>query len=559
MIAAVYARKSTDQTGVADEQRSVTRQVDHAKAYAARKGWTVREDLLFVDDGISGAEFANRPGFLRLMNALKPTAPFHVLVMAEESRLGREAIETAYALKQLVTAGVRVFFYLEDRERTLDSPTDKIMLSLTTFADELEREKARQRTYDAMSRKARAGHVTGGRLFGYDNVVIHAPDGTRSHVERRINEAEAAVVRRIFALSVEGHGYTRIAKLLNAERAPSPRPQQARPAGWAPTSVKEVLDRSAYRGEMNWNRSKKRDQWGQHHQVARPTSEWLRCAAPHLRIVSDDVWNAAHARLRGIRSHLMKASSGRVGARARDVDSRYLLAGFARCGTCGGAIGVVSRRRSGTNRRYAYGCLIYNKRGAHVCSNRLTLPIDRVDRAVLATLAADVLKPAIVDAVIEGVLDALEPRAQVKAARTYRAELTRVDAELARLTEAIAAGGTLATLVAAVQTRQARRDELLAAIAASEAAVSRNDRRAIERHVRAKLAHWRRQLTSDVQDGRALLREVLVGPFKFSPDKDRYRFEGKAALGRLLRGMAGVPAVSTFVASPPGFEPGFQP
>ena len=36
----------------------------------------------------------------------------------------------AYALKQLVTAGVKAFFYLEDRERTLDSPTDKIMLSL---------------------------------------------------------------------------------------------------------------------------------------------------------------------------------------------------------------------------------------------------------------------------------------------------------------------------------------------------------------------------------------------------------------------------------------------
>ena len=77
------------------------------------------------------------------MAALKPRPPFQVLVMSEESRLGREAIETAYALKQLVTDGVRVFFYLEDRERTLDSPTDKIMLSLTAFADELEREKAR--------------------------------------------------------------------------------------------------------------------------------------------------------------------------------------------------------------------------------------------------------------------------------------------------------------------------------------------------------------------------------------------------------------------------------
>jgi DNA invertase Pin-like site-specific DNA recombinase len=126
----IDARKSTDQSGGSDEQRSVARQVEHAGTYAARKGWRVLDEHVYVDDGISGAEFANRPGFLRLMNALKPRAPFQALVMSEESRLGREAIETAYALKQLVQAGVRVFFYLEDRERTLDSPTDKIMLSL---------------------------------------------------------------------------------------------------------------------------------------------------------------------------------------------------------------------------------------------------------------------------------------------------------------------------------------------------------------------------------------------------------------------------------------------
>ena len=48
------------------------------------------------------------------MNALQPAPPFQALVMREESRLGREASETAYALKQVVTAGVRVFFYLED-------------------------------------------------------------------------------------------------------------------------------------------------------------------------------------------------------------------------------------------------------------------------------------------------------------------------------------------------------------------------------------------------------------------------------------------------------------
>jgi site-specific DNA recombinase len=240
MICAIYCRKSTDQSGVADEQKSVSRQLEHATSYARRKDWTVADEYVYVDDGISGAEFANRPGFLRLMNALKPRPPFQVLVMSEESRLGREAIETAYALKQLVTAGVRVFFYLEDRERTLDSPTDKIMLSLTTFADELEREKARQRTYDAMSRKARAGHVTGGRVFGYDNVDVTA-GGQRSHVERRINEAEAAVIRRIFALSIEGHGVKAIAKMLNADVAQSPRAQRGRSQTWAPSSVRALL------------------------------------------------------------------------------------------------------------------------------------------------------------------------------------------------------------------------------------------------------------------------------------------------------------------------------
>ena len=189
MNAAIYARKSTEQAGVSDDQKSVARQIDHARQYAARKGWTVADEHVYVDDGISGAELANRPGFLRLMNALKPRAPFQVLIMSEESRLGREHLEVGYSLKQIIQAGVRVFFYLEDRERTLDSPTDKIMLSLATFADELERARGRQRTYDAMQRKARAGHVTGGWTFGYRNVEIVGVDGRRSHVEREIEPA----------------------------------------------------------------------------------------------------------------------------------------------------------------------------------------------------------------------------------------------------------------------------------------------------------------------------------------------------------------------------------
>lgn len=88
MIAAIYARKSTDQN-VSDEEKSVTRQIERARAYAASKGWAVPDDLIFVDDGISGAIFDDgRPGLARLLNALKPRPAFDVIVLSEVSRLG---------------------------------------------------------------------------------------------------------------------------------------------------------------------------------------------------------------------------------------------------------------------------------------------------------------------------------------------------------------------------------------------------------------------------------------------------------------------------------------
>jgi site-specific DNA recombinase len=376
MIAAVYARKSTDQSGVADDQKSVARQIQHAREYAARKGWIVADEHFYVDDGISGAEFANRPGFLRLMNSLKPRPSFQVLVMSEESRLGREAIETAYALKQLVQAGVRVFFYLEDRERTLDSPTDKIMLSLTTFADELEREKARQRTYDAMMRKAKAGHVCGGRTFGYDNIEVSGPDGRRSHVVREINQAEAAVVRRIFEMSAKGIGLTTIAKTLNTEAAPAPRSQQGRPRAWVQSTVREILYRDLYRGLIVWNKTRKRNAWGQAKREARNAGEWFSVPAPELRIVPEDLWTKVHERMEQAKAVYLRGTKGQLyGRPAAGVESKYLLSGLARCATCNGSMYVKSRSH-GRKRAYFYGCTSFHLRGSAVCTNSVEVPME---------------------------------------------------------------------------------------------------------------------------------------------------------------------------------------
>jgi hypothetical protein len=213
-------------------------------------------------------------------------------------------------LKQLVQAGVRVSYYLEDRELALGTMADDTMMFLRNqFAAE-ERQKAAQRTRDALVRKSQAGHVCGGACFGYKNIEIVGTDGKRSHVERRIDPTEADVIRRIFALSAEGHGMKAIAKRLNAEGAPSPRAQRGRSQTWAPSSVREVLFRRAYRGEIVWAQTAKRDKWGQKRQRSTPEAEWIRRSAPELRIVTDAEWNAAHERLTAARGVYMRGLEG---------------------------------------------------------------------------------------------------------------------------------------------------------------------------------------------------------------------------------------------------------
>ena len=93
------------------------------------------------------------------------------------------------------------------------------------------------------------------------------------------------------------------------------------------------------------------------------------------------------------------------------------MAGFARCGACGGALGVRSRDH-GKQRAYFYGCLVYAKRGPAVCQNRVLIPLERVDAAVLSRIADHALRPAVVNAIVAGVLEALEPEKQATQAET---------------------------------------------------------------------------------------------------------------------------------------------
>ncbi len=135
--------------------------------------------------------------------------------------------------------------------------------------------------------------------------------------------------------------------------------------------------------------------------------------------------------------------AGATGRRRRDIDSHYLLPGFARCAVCGGGLGVVTRGvGKGRPRAAFYGCVAYQKRGTTVCRNNLVVRMENIDAAVLETLGGKVLRPQVIDAVIAGVKRAMKPANITGDIQRRRAEIATLEKEIGRLTEAIAASAT---------------------------------------------------------------------------------------------------------------------
>ena len=569
MRAAIYVRKSTAQTGMSEDARSVERQKSRARAYAADRGWTVADEHVYEDDGISGAEFARRPGFQRLLETLKRLSPFQYLVVMDESRLGRESIETAHILKQLSLAGVRIFAYLDDREVVFSNLQDKMRLAFNGLMDEGERTRAQQRTFDALHRKALMGHVTGGRVYGYDNIEITSSvldaygRPKRDHVERRINDEQAAVVHRIFKLSAEGKGMVSIARLLNDEGCPAPRNSTGRRVSWSPSSVRSVLFRRLYLGEVIWNKTKKRNPWGIQQQRKRPEKEWLKIPAPHLQIISESEWKTAHDRLDATRSTYLRGTKGELWGRpTSSLDSKYLLTGLVKCGQCGGSLYVKSSSRKG-QRAFFYGCMSFHLRGRSACTNSLLVPMEAANEAVLKVLEENVLHPDVTDTVVKKAVNKFRASQieKKKNRQLYYERIAQVDAELRRLVSAIAAGGDIPVLVEAAKECTERKTSLLKELEELDTTqeLDQTDYDELERELRDHFRKsWQTILNRQIEQTRQVLRKLFNGDrLPFIPMTNetgtRYEFKGTAAIGRLVTGRAKA------VVSPTGFEPVLLP
>ena len=412
MRAAIYARYSSDlqrAASIADQERL-------CRALAARRGDVVVD--AYADAALSGAHAHNRPGLQRLLADAK-AGRFDVVLAEALDRLSRDLEDIAGIAKRLAHAGVALVTEAEGQINELHVGLKGTMNAL--FLKDLAAKIRR-----GQSGRAAAGRAPGGLSYGYRVVRRIGADGEIERGLREIDEAQARIVRRVFAEYAQGLSPRAIAAALNAEGVPAPRGRL-----WRANTIignrgrrDGLLHNELYIGRLLYNRVAFRKDPDTGRRVTRlnPESEWVAVDAPALRILDDEAWAAAQA----MRRHVG------AGPRARHARPKRLLSGLIRCGVCGAPYTLHAADR--------YACSGRTEHGA--CANGRVLRPARIEAQVLAALRARLLSADAFDAFAAHYRATVRRlgQARARAASADRAERREVETRIARLVQLVAGG-----------------------------------------------------------------------------------------------------------------------
>ena len=228
---AAYARVSTDSE---EQLTSYEAQVDYYTRYIHGKDeWTFVE--IYADEGISATNTKRRDGFKRMIaDALN--GKIDLIITKSVSRFARNTVDTLTAVRQLKEKGVEVFFEKENIY-TLDSKGELLITIMSSLAQEESRSISENVTWGQRKRFS-DGKVSlpYKHFMGYCKGKNGLPE---------IVEEEAAIVRRIYSLYLEGKSPAAIARLLTEEGIATPGGK----VNWRPNAVISILTNEKYKGD----------------------------------------------------------------------------------------------------------------------------------------------------------------------------------------------------------------------------------------------------------------------------------------------------------------------
>ncbi|MBN9566490.1 MAG: recombinase family protein [Alphaproteobacteria bacterium] len=528
--AALYLRVSTGRQ--AESDLSIPDQRRQIIAYCEAKGWDVAGE--YVEPGNTATD-DRRPAFQSMIDAALVKPPtFTMIVVHSFSRFFRDQFQFEFYVRKLAKNGVRLISITQDLG---DDPMSVMMRKIMTLFDEYQSKENAKHTLRAMKENARQGFWNGALPpIGY-RIVASEQRGAKVKKKLEIDPVHAETVRLIYKLALVGDGKSSpmgvksIATWLNAHNI------RTRDGGrWGLAAVHLVLTRETYIGRHHFNTRDHKTR------EAKPESEHAIMDVPPI---------VTETEFKMVRENLKARSPQWMAPRA--VGGPTLLTGICFCAACGGAMTLGTGK--GGRYRY-YTCSTKRRMGETGCRG-LTVPMDKLDKAVADHLEGRLLDPQRMARMLSDLLDRREDWVERRYGHVteLRQRAAEAEAKLKRLYEAIE-NGVVDMADSSLRERVAEltgiRDQAIADAERATAAIERLGPAVTSNSLRTFVLGARRKLRNE--DGtyrrdhlRALAQRVEV------VDRSEIRIMGSKT--ELLRTLVAAASVDSAPFGVPSFVP----
>lgn len=367
--AALYIRLSKEDEREGPSQ-SVTNQESLLREFVNQHRLSVYDT--YVDDGWSGTTF-DRPGFQRMIADIE-AKKVNMVITKDLSRLGRDYIMTGHYMERYFPEHrVRYISLLDGIDTGVESTANDIT-PFRAIMNDMYAKDISKKIKSVKRDKQRKGQFIGGKpMFGYK---MHPTEKNKIVID----ENAAPIVRRIFAMALEGVSCRNIAVTLNNEGVPTPATYAgltvAHPGPytglWSAERISQMLHNETYIGNMVQGRSV-RINYKSKKCLRQDPSNWIIVEGTHEPMVDPETFYKVHMMILS-RKH----------TRSRTYD--FLLKGIIFCHECGRPLAVLNRPNKQGEDVLHFVCRTYQRfTKAGVCTSH-TIKESKVTNAVIAKI-----------------------------------------------------------------------------------------------------------------------------------------------------------------------------
>jgi DNA invertase Pin-like site-specific DNA recombinase len=291
--AALYSRLSRDDE-IQGESNSITNQKKILEDYAVKNGFD--RFAHFSDDGATGVNF-ERKGFQAMIAEIE-AGNIGAVIVKDMSRLGRDYLQVGYYTEVFFRQKNVRFIAVSNNIDSENSASGEFAPFLNIMAEWYARDTSRKVKAVYQSKGKNGKRITNSAIYGY----LKDPNDKNAWI---VDPPAAEVVKRIFALTVEGKGPFQIARILEAEKIETPGvylgkmglgTQRNRipenPYRWCGSTIISMLQKPEYIGNTVNFRSTK-PSFKDKGRMRNPQDCWSVFEGTHEGIVDKETWELA--------------------------------------------------------------------------------------------------------------------------------------------------------------------------------------------------------------------------------------------------------------------------